>query len=344
MNKEILNDIAVKMVASGKGILAADESTPTCTKRFNSIGVDSTDKSRNVYRDMLFTTPNLSDYISGVILFDETFNQSTVLDSSISIPRYLESVNILPGIKVDKGVRELALHNGEVVTVGLDDLDERMARYAKMGAKFAKWRAVISIAQNNPSKGCIDSNAHALARYAAICQSHNVVPIVEPEVLMDGSHSISQCYDVTARTLNEVFSHLDLQNVFLGGIVLKPSMVIHGSDAEEKASYQEVAEMTVKCLSETVPKKVPGIAFLSGGQSSLDATTHLNIMNRDFGSQLNWKLTFSYGRALQNESLNTWLGNQDNFSKAQDMLFVRAKCNGEASLGKYTSELETSSV
>ena len=338
MNIKILNDIAAKMVVAGKGILAADESTPTCTKRFDSINVDCTQETRNVYRDMLFTAPNLSDYISGVIMFDETFHQTTINDKSISFPKFLQSKNILPGIKVDKGVQQLALSDGETITIGLDDLDERVYKYSKLGAKFAKWRAVITIADVFPSAGCIDANAHSLARYAAICQRHNIVPIVEPEVLMNGNHSIDRSFDVSRETLNCVFKHLKKQKVYLGGIVLKPSMVISGSDFSDKPSYDDVAKMTVECLLETVPEEVPGIAFLSGGQTSFDATNHLNIMNKKYSEKLKWNLTFSYGRALQSDTLDAWSGENNNMMMAQNILINHALDNSQASLGTYNKE------
>jgi len=297
-----LHAVAHKMVEKGKGILAADESTPTCNKRFESINTDSTAESRNFYRNMLFTTEDIEKYISGVILFDETFHQSE-LSSRIKFPEYLTSKNILPGIKVDQGLEDFSPY--EKLTKGLDGLSERLGKYYALGARFAKWRAVITPGDILPTDDCILANAKNLAKYAKKCQQANLVPIVEPEVLMDGVHTIDESFDITSRTLNMVFDQLDEHNVSLQGIVLKPNMILSGYECSYQASIEEVAEKTVNCLSAHVPSEVPGIAFLSGGQSDEDATLHLNEMNK---YETDWNLTFSYGRALQQSALKAWSG------------------------------------
>ena len=338
MNKEKLIKIANQMVAPGKGILAADESTPTCTKRFNSIGIESTPLSRNEYRDMLFTSPGLEKYVSGIIMFDETIKQKTI-ECNIPFPEYLKNKGILSGIKVDTGAKNLAGKDKEKITEGLDGLRERLIEYTNLGASFTKWRAVINIDEKNlPTKTCIDANAHALARYASLCQENNLVPIVEPEILMDGSHNINRCYEVTKNVLNIVFKKLKLFDVFLEGIILKPNMVICGKNCQNSCSDdpEKVAEMTLKCLKETVPTQVPGVAFLSGGQSSEKATSHLYNMNsklNDFGNNF-WNLTFSYGRALQEDALNSW--KDKNKEKSQEKLLKRAKNNSLACQGKIS--------
>ncbi len=330
MNKLI--DIANKMTGNGKGILAADESTPTCSKRFDSIGVESSFETRNEYRDLLITAENMEKYIGGVIMFDETLRQSTTCDNTTPFPEHLRFKGVIPGIKVDKGTKNLAGTDGEKITEGLDGLRERLQEYHDMGARFAKWRAVITINGDMPTLGCIDANTHALARYAALCQESGLVPIVEPEVLMDGHHSIEKCYDVTSQTLCSTFKQLKMQCVNLQGIVLKPNMVISGLNCKTQASIEEVAELTLKCLKENVPSDVPGIAFLSGGQSSDLATCHLNAMNA-MDSNLPWNLTFSYGRALQQDALNSWKGT--NRDLAQEAFMKRAKNNSLATSGKY---------
>jgi len=335
MNTEKLQKVANQMVAKGKGILAADESTPTCTKRFNSIGLESTDFSRNEYRNMLFTTPNLEQYISGIILFDETIRQHTIpsegdLLTAIPFPKYLDKKGILTGIKVDTGAKDLAAKPEEKITEGLDNLRIRLIEYKKLGASFAKWRAVIKIKNDSlPSKTCIHANAHALARYASLCQENDLVPIVEPEIIMDGSHDIKKCYEVTLSVLNIVFEKLSLFDVLLEGIVLKPNMIISGNDSGFSDDPKQVADLTLKCLEKSVPKEVPGIAFLSGGQTSDVATQHLNLMNKTF--QKNWNLTFSFGRALQQDSLNIW--KEHNKEKSQEKLLFRAKTNSLACQG-----------
>jgi fructose-bisphosphate aldolase class I len=280
----------------------------------------------------------MEEFISGIILFDETLRQSTISDS-ILYPEYLKNKGVLAGIKVDCGAKELALHGNEKVTEGLDGLRDRLVEYYDLGARFAKWRAVITIGNNIPSNACINSNAHALSRYAALCQENGLVPIVEPEVLMDGNHDIETCNDVSERTLDSVFNELDDQNVYLEGIVLKPSMVISGKECEVQASIDEVAERTVKCLKKTVPSEVSGCAFLSGGQSNEHATAHLNAMNEKHGETLPWNLTFSYGRALQVSALNAWNGKNENIKIAQDAFYKRAKLNSDATKGDYFEEL-----
>ena len=330
-----LKDIANQMTGSGKGILAADESTPTCTKRFDLIGVDSTFENRNEYRDLLITAKGMEEYIGGVIMFDETLRQSTTCENKTPFTEHLISKGVVPGIKVDKGAKELAGFNGEKVTEGLDGLRERLEEYYDMGARFAKWRAVITIGEGMPSLGCFEANAHALARYSALCQESGIVPIVEPEVLMDGTHTIEKCYEVTETALKITFEHLKNQNVSLEGMVLKPNMVISAIDCPEQASVEKVADMTLKCLKANVPEDVTGIAFLSGGQSSDAATAHLNAMNAMDGN-LPWNLTFSYGRALQQDALNSWKG--INREEAQSMFLERAKNNSLATIGKFAKE------
>ena len=332
-----IQDIAQAMVAKGKGILAADESTPTCTKRFESINVESTEDNRNAYRDMLFTADGIENHISGVILFDETIRQSTV-NGSISFPEHLSALGIIPGIKVDKGAKQLANTDDEKITEGLDGLRDRLKEYYELGARFAKWRAVITIGEDIPTAYCISANAHALARYAALCQDQGLVPIVEPEILMNGDHTIEESYQLTTETLYTVFYELASQGVELEGMVLKPNMVLSGYDCSEQASVKEVAEMTVDCFFNTVPAAVPGIAFLSGGQSDELATAHLNAMNQIDGTP--WNLTFSYGRALQAPALKAWSGRAENIPTAQEALMKRAIFNGLATKGEYSSDME----
>jgi len=341
MNKEQLRSTANAMVQKGKGILAADESSPTCGKRFESIGVESTERNRNIYRDLLFTTSGMEEYISGVILFDETLRQSTIADGT-AFPQYLKNLGVIPGIKVDKGAKELASHSGEKVTEGLDGLRDRLVEYYRLGARFAKWRAVITIGDGGiPTETCIHVNAHALARYAALCQEADIVPIVEPEVLMDGTHSIDTCHEVSQKAFTRVFDELNKQRVFLEGIVLKPNMIVSGIGCSEQAGVEEVADRTVEVLKATVPDEVPGCAFLSGGQTNENATAHLNLMNSKHEGSLPWNLTFSYGRALQASALTSWSGKDENIPTAQEAFFQRAKFNGLASKGSYSQELES---
>ena len=339
MNKEQLRNTANAMVQKGKGILAADESNPTCGKRFESIGVESTELTRNTYRDLLFTTNGMEEFISGVILFDETLRQSTISDGT-TFPQYLKNLGVMLGIKVDKGAKELASHSGEKVTEGLDGLRERLSEYYKLGARFAKWRAVITIGEGIPTKACIHVNAHALARYAALCQEADIVPIVEPEVLMEGKHSIDSCHEISQKTFTKVFEELDKQRVYLEGIVLKPNMIVSGIGCSEQAGVEEVADRTVEVLKATVPDDVPGCAFLSGGQSNQNSTAHLNMMNAKHEGSLPWNLSFSYGRALQASTLTTWSGKDENIPAAQEAFLQRAKFNGMATKGTYTEALE----
>ena len=331
MTTTTLEGIAQALVADGKGILAADESAGTIKKRFDTIDVESTEENRRDYRTMLFTTAGAADYISGVILFDETIRQKSA-DGTPQVD-ILDDSGIIPGIKVDQGAKPLAGQPGETVTEGLDGLSARCAEYAELGARFAKWRAVYRIGDDIPGAACITANAHALARYAAICQEAGIVPIVEPEVLMDGDHDIEACDIVTEEVLRSVFNELAIQEVLLEGILLKPNMVLSGKDCPEQASHQEVAERTVRCLKRAVPAAVPGIVFLSGGQNDEDATLHLDAMNRLGPAP--WRLSFSYGRALQAAPLKAWSGQADNLTAAQAAFFERAKANGAATRGAY---------
>jgi fructose-bisphosphate aldolase class I len=339
MNDRDLVDVAEAMVAEGKGILAIDESAGTCKKRFDSVGVECTEENRRAYRDMLLTTPGLADHISGAILFDETIRQATA--DGTPFVKYMAEAGMLPGIKVDAGAHPLAGHPGEKVTEGLDGLRGRLDEYRRLGARFAKWRAVITIAEGTPSTACLNANAHALARYAALCQEAGIVPIVEPEVLMDGDHSLEDCFDVTEAMLHALFNQLYEHNLLLEGTILKASMVISGSKASERAGVDEVAEATLQCLLNTVPAALGGIVFLSGGQSDIEATAHLDAMNRMGG--LPWPLSFSYGRALQAPALATWGENPaGNVAAAQRKLAHRARMNGLAAMGRYDESLEKS--
>jgi len=332
-----LETTARAMVAKGKGILAIDESAPTIEKRFKTINLPSTEENRRAYRDLLITAPGSAEFVSGMILYDETMRQST--SKGVPFPKALSDQGIMPGIKVDKGTKALAGHPGEVVTEGLDGLRERLAEYRQLGAKFAKWRAVITIGKGIPTSACIKVNAHALARYAALCQEAGIVPMVEPEVLMDADNTIDTCYDVTASTLKKLFSELDKQGVAIEHTILKVNMVVSGKLCPVQAGVAEVAEKTVKCLLANVPANLPGIVFLSGGQSAELATVHLNAMNATYPS-LPWPLSFSYGRALQAPCLEAWAGKPENVAKAQQILLHREKCNGYASLGKYTPDMQ----
>jgi fructose-bisphosphate aldolase class I len=331
-----LEQTARELVSPKRGILAADESTPTIGKRFATINTDSTAESRCAYRDGLFTTPGLSEFVSGVILYDETLRQTSA--NGKSIPEALAAAGILPGIKVDTGAKQLAGAPGEKVTEGLDGLRERIAEYVGLGARFAKWRAVITIGAGLPTEGCIHANAHALARYAALCVEGGLVPIVEPEVLMDGGHDIGTCYAASHRALTALFSELSLQRVPLEQILLKPNMVISGSECPEQATVRDVAEQTVRCLRNTVPAAMSGVVFLSGGQSDELATAHLNEMNK-LGPNP-WQLSFSYGRALQAPALSAWSGKPENMERAQAALYKRARLNGLARSGDYSDDME----
>jgi fructose-bisphosphate aldolase class I len=336
MDIETLSATAKALVAPGKGILAADESSGTIKKRFDSIGAESTEANRRDYREMLFTTKGAADFISGVILFDETIRQDAV--DGTPLVKILGDQGVIPGIKVDLGAKPLAGAEGETVTEGLDGLRERLAEYHSLGARFAKWRATYSITDALPSAYCIDVNAHALARYAALCQEAGIVPIVEPEVLMDGDHTIARSFEVTTAVLDALYDALHLQRVRLDGTLLKPNMVLSGYGCAEQASVEEVAEATVRCFRATVPAAVPGIVFLSGGQSDELATAHLNAMNRLDGRP--WELSFSYGRALQAPALKAWKGEAANVDAGRDAFFHRAKLNSAARSGSYTPEME----
>jgi fructose-bisphosphate aldolase class I len=340
MDKEELQSVARSLVSKGKGILAADESQGTIKRRFESIKLESTEDNRRAYREMLFTTAGVEEFIGGVILFDETIRQKSK-DGKPFID-ILSNKGIMPGIKVDKGAMSLAGCPGETVTEGLDGLRGRLKEYRDLGAKFAKWRAVITIGDGIPSRTCIEANAHALARYAALCQEAGLVPIVEPEVLMDGTHDINRCEEVSQATLKSVFSQLMEQRVMLEGMLLKPNMVLSGKECPKQAGVDEVAESTVRCLRRTVPGAVPGITFLSGGQSAERATEHLNAMN-NLGNQP-WEVSFSYARALQEPALKAWKGNAANVTAAQKIFYHRAKCNGAARHGKYSKQIEAAAA
>ncbi|HEY7560309.1 MAG TPA: class I fructose-bisphosphate aldolase [Candidatus Binatia bacterium] len=336
MSKQELEAVAQAMVAKGKGILAADESMGTIKRRFDSIKVESNENNRRAYREMLFTTPGLEEAISGVILFDETIR--TAASDGAPFPQVLSKKGIIPGIKVDKGPVDIPGFSGEVVTEGLDGLRARVKEYKEFGAKFAKWRAVITIGDGIPTYTCLEANAHALARYAALCQEGGLVPIVEPEVLLDGNHTIERCEEVTESTLRITFSTLMRHRVHLEGMILKPSMVVSGKENSRQAGVEEVAERTIRCLKRTVPAAVPGIAFLSGGQSAVSATEHLNAMNR-LGSHP-WQVSFSYARALQDPAIKAWKGEAANVATAQKIFYHRAKMNGAARSGSYSKEME----
>jgi fructose-bisphosphate aldolase class I len=331
-----LNEIAVYIVSDGKGILAADESTGTIKKRFDSINTESTEKIRRDYREMLFQAEGMKNNIGGVILFEETLKQNAA--DGTSLVNVISNQGALPGIKVDKGLTLMNEDSEETVTNGLDDLNQRCQEFYEIGAKFTKWRAVITIGDNIPTDACINENMLRLADYAKIVQSNNMVPIVEPEVLMDGSHSIDDCYNVTSRVLKSLFQHLKDKNVDIKGTILKPNMIISGTSCTEQAGVQEVAEKTLKCLLENVPEDLPGIAFLSGGQSDIDATAHLDAMNKIGGFP--WKLSFSYGRALQQAALKAWMGKEENMNNAQAAFSHRALMNKKAALGKWNKDLE----
>jgi fructose-bisphosphate aldolase, class I len=340
MNIGELNATARALVAKNRGILAADESSGTIKKRFDSIKLESTEENRRAYREMLFTAPGAQQFISGVIMYDETLRQKT--KDGVAFPAYLAKSGMLPGIKVDLGAKALPGFPGETMTEGLDGLRERLAEYYKLGAKFAKWRAVINIDSGIPTRYAIDANAEGLARYAALCQEAGIVPIVEPEVLMDGGHSLERCEEVTNAVLESVFGHLFAARVALEGMVLKPNMVIPGKKSSDQASPARIAEATVRTLKRHVPPAVPGIAFLSGGQSPVDATLHLNLMHA--AGPLPWALTFSYGRALQEDALKAWAGKQSGLGLGQKALSLRAKLNGLAATGEYSAAMEASAA
>jgi fructose-bisphosphate aldolase, class I len=336
MDRTALEETAQAMVAEGKGILAADESNATMTKRLEAVGIESTPESRRGFRGLMFTAEGAADYISGVIMYDETLRQAS--DDGTPFPELLARAGILPGIKVDTGAKPLAGFRRETVTEGLDGLRGRLSEYRELGARFAKWRAVIGIGEGRPTHGCIEANAHALARYAGLCQEAGIVPIVEPEVLMEGQHTIRRSEEVTAAVLRTVFDRLAEQRVLLEGIVLKPNMLLAGYDCPEQASVEEVAERTLACFRRVVPAAVPGIAFLSGGQSDERAAAHLSAMNAIGG--VPWELTFSYGRALVAAPLKVWAGDAARLAEAQAAFLHRARCNAAARIGEYVESME----
>jgi len=338
MNSNQLIETAQAMMADHKGLLAMDESTGTCDKRFKEVGIPTTVEYRQAYRELIVTAPGLGDSISGAILFDETIRQT--LKDGTPFVKALESVGIIPGIKVDEGAKDMAAFPGEKITEGLDGLRERLAEYAALGARFAKWRAVITIGEGTPTKGNISANAAVLARYAALCQEAGIVPIVEPEVLMDGDHSIEECRAATGKVLHAVFNHLALGRVLLEGMILKPNMVLPGLKAPRQADAGEVAETTIECFLRTVPAAVPGIAFLSGGQPAELASQRLNAMNLKYKGRLPWAVTYSYSRAIQQPALELWRGQEANVEAAQKALVHRAACNRAARKGEYTAEME----
>ncbi len=338
MNAQQLIDTAKRLVADDKGLLAMDESNPTCNKRFAKLGIPQTEEFRRAYRELIVTAPGLGESISGAILYDETIRQQK--KDGTPFVKAIADAGIIPGIKVDAGAPDMAAHPGEKTTEGLDGLRERLAEYFQMGARFAKWRAVITIGDEIPSRSCIEANAHALARYAALCQEAGLVPIVEPEVLMDGEHTLERCREVTEEVLRTVFNQLNSQRVMLEGMILKPNMVLPGLACPKQESVDEVADATVNSLLRTVPAAVPGVAFLSGGQTSELASARLNAMNVRFKSRLPWALTFSFSRAIQQPALEIWRGQEANVKASQQALLHRAKCNRAARRGEYTAAME----
>jgi fructose-bisphosphate aldolase class I len=338
MNSQTLRETSTALFADDKGLLAMDESTGTCNKRFAQLGIPQTIEARRAYREMIVTTPGLSECIGGAILFDETIRQQT--RGGIPFVKVLLDAGIIPGIKVDMGAKDLAGHPGEKVTEGLDGLRERLAEYSRLGARFAKWRAVIAIGKDIPSQGCVEANAQALARYVALCQEAGLVPVVEPEVLMDGDHSLERCLAVTEKVLREVFSQLFTQGVMLDGMILKPNMVVPGLDCPTQEPVEEVADATINCFLRAVPAAVPAIAFLSGGQSAELASARLNAMNVRFKSRLPWGVAFSFARAIQQPALELWKGLDANVPAAQQALYHRACCNRAARRGEYSAEME----
>lgn len=338
MNTQELMDTANALVDGDKGLLAIDESISTCNKRFAALRIAQTEEARRAYREMIVTTPKLSESISGLILFDETLRQKKL--NGTPFLQVISEAGIIPGIKVDIGAKDMAGHPGEKITEGLDGLRQRLTQYSEMGARFAKWRAVISISDRLPSRGCIEANAHALARYAALCQEVGMVPIVEPEVMMDGVHTLEQCREVSELVLHTVFAQLYMQRVKLEGMILKPNMVLPGLECPEQPCIDDVADATVRCLLRAVPAAVPGILFLSGGQSAELASARLNAMNIRFKSRIPWALTFSFGRAIQEPALEIWRGDETNVKAAQQALLHRARCNRAARRGEYNSTLE----
>jgi len=338
MKLQELISTAKQLVANYKGVLAMDESFPTCNKRFAKLGIPQTEEYRRAYRELIVTTPGLGEFISGAILFDETIRQKT--KDGTPMIKVLTNSGIIPGIKVDLGAKDMAGHPEEKISEGLDGLHDRLIKYYKIGVRFTKWRVVLAIGREIPSYACIEANAHALARYAALCQEIGLVPIVEPEVLMDGSHTMERCFEVTEKVLHTVFDQLYTQGVLLEGMILKPNMVLPGLTCPTQDSDEAIADATVKCLLRAVPAAVPGITFLSGGQTAELASARLNAMNVRFKSQVPWELSFSYGRALQQPSMEIWKGQDINVSEAQKALYHRAKCNHAARSGKYNAAME----
>jgi fructose-bisphosphate aldolase class I len=339
MNAQELRDTATRLLAGDKGLLAMDESTSTCNRRFAKLGIPQTEEMRRAYRELIVTTPGLGESISGAILFDETIRQ-TKKDGAPFV-KALNEAGIIPGIKVDLGATDMALHSGEKITEGLDGLRGRLAEYVQMGARFAKWRAVIAVDDSIPSRACVEANAQTLARYAALCQEGGLVPIVEPEVLMDGDHTLNRCAEVTEEGLRTVFNQLCIQGVMLEGMILKPNMVVPGLTCPKQESVDDVAEATVKCLLRSVPAAVPGVAFLSGGQSAELASARLNAMNVRYKSRLPWAVTFSFSRAIQQPALEIWRGDERNVSAAQQALNHRASCNRAARRGEYDAAVDS---
>lgn len=334
-----LADTASELLADFKGLLAMDESNATCNRRFAELGIPQTEGTRRAWRELIITAPGLGESISGTILYDETIRQRTA--DGMAFAKAITDAGVIPGIKVDTGANDMAGHAGEKVTEGLDGLRERLAAYAEMGARFAKWRGVLAVGAGLPSRACIEANAHALARYAALCQEAGLVPIAEPEVLMDGDHGLARCSDVCAEVLHTVFEQMHRQQVLLPGLLLKPAMVVPGSDSSEQVSVEQVADETVQCLLRTVPAAVPGVAFLSGGQPGPLATARLNAMNIRHGKQVPWALSFSFARAIQQPALQIWRGDVGNVQQAQRALLHRARCNRAARRGEYNAALET---
>lgn len=338
MNEQELKNTIQGLIGDNKGLLAMDESTPTCNKRFAKLGIPQNEDARRAYREMILTTPGLGKFISGAILYDETIRQST--KKGIPLIRVAKDAGIIPGIKVDAGTKDIPGHPGEKITEGLDGLGERLKEYFQMGARFAKWRGVITIGEGIPSRACIEANAQLLARYAALCQEAGLVPIVEPEVLMDGKHTLQRCYDVTEEVLRTVFNELYTQGVLLEGMLLKPNMILPGLSCPKQESVNEVADATVRCLLRSVPAAVPGIMFLSGGQSSEQASARLSAMNARFKSRLPWVVSFSFARAIQQPALDLWQGKDANVAAAQQALYHRAQCNQAACKGEYDASME----
>ncbi|KAA0139791.1 fructose-bisphosphate aldolase class I [Gimesia chilikensis] len=342
MSLQQLIETAYAMVADDKGLLAMDESTPTCHKRFAKLNIPQTEEFRRDYRELLVTTPGLNEAISGAILYDETIRQQT--KDGKPFVQVLQEAGIIPGIKVDKSTTSLAGFPGEKITEGLDGLRERLAEYAELGARFAKWRAVITIGEGTPTTGCLEANAHLLARYASLCQEAGLVPIVEPEVLMDGAHTLQRCFEVTEQTLRLVFAQLAAQRVLLEGMILKPNMIVPGLQCPKQNSVEDVADATVSCFRRVVPVAVPGVAFLSGGQSSELASERLNMMNIKYKTKVPWALSFSFARAIQQPGMEIWGGDSGNVAAAQKSMYHRASCNRSARRGEYSAEMESASA